>query len=734
MVVFLGVVSVIGARADIGVTVTGSVLFTVILAVLLLFAYNTISDFSKLAFFVPFVLFVLNSAVLATNQQYHAYFFLVACLFICGISCMYTDFTQTLVYVLLQTIAIGVLYVLGFPVQGHAVVQADMPGIFLIFFSCCVFMLVITKVATAGLNRATNEANSFHTYLATTKDYLAMLDGFNRIVYVSKPLSDLARISHPELTKGRPFVDLFPSRDLKLFAYRMLGRQGLYEENFEFVLNRQRRYFKAVSGMTGGGVSKDGTIITMFDMTHLAERDEIAAMRDSLKIGLFFMDRDYVIQDNYSRFLEEVLSETDLKGKRFTDLLSASLNPQELGAIDDYLGMIFDRTFDADTLKEINPLHELQYVDPAGFKKIFSCTFLTVDMASGETVVLVTVYDITAKVELKERLLREERKRQEEMSSLFELVQVDPATFKTFQDDVAEEFRRIDTTLSNGSMSNQEILVDVYQSVHAIKSNAVTLGLNNFGTKAHEVESEIKKLRDREGEIPFDDMLHLTIELERLVQENEAFKLVIEKLNAFKIEDAGRKSSEDVFMESLGKAVETAAAGMEKKVRFLPVDIAPEALAKGPRRVMKEVLLQLIRNSVVHGVETPEERVAKGKSETGTIRLSIKYADNSIHVRLSDDGRGLDFDRIREKAVSLGLVKEEEAENRNLLLKAIFSPGFSTADEEGMHAGRGIGLNLVQDRVRDANGTIKLQTEPDKGTAFNIFFPAAESAAPAGKE
>jgi len=241
-------------------------------------------------------------------------------------------------------------------------------------------------------------------------------------------------------------------------------------------------------------------------------------------------------------------------------------------------------------------------------------------------------------------------------------------------------------------------------------------------------------LRDSEGEIPFDDMLHLTIELERLVQENEAFKLVIEKLNAFKIEDAGRKSSEDVFMESLGKAVETAAAGMEKKVRFLPVDIAPEALAKGPRRVMKEVLLQLIRNSVVHGVETPEERVAKGKSETGTIRLSIKYADSSIHVRLSDDGRGLDFDRIREKAASLGLVKEEEAENRNLLLKAIFSPGFSTADEEGMHAGRGIGLNLVQDRVRDANGTIKLQTEPDKGTAFNIFFPAAESAAPAGKE
>jgi len=724
MVVFLGIVAVIGAMDGHGVTVAGSVLFTTILAVLLLFAFNTISDFSKLAFFVPFVLFVLNSAVLASNPR-HAYFYLFACLFICGISCLYTDFSQTLLYALLQAAVIGILHALGFPVVGHEVSPTELVGIFFVFLSGCVFLLIITKTATTGLNKATNEANSFTTYLATTKDYLAMLDNLNRIVYVSKPLADLARIDNPELTRGRPFMDLFPSRELKLLAYRMLGQRTLYEENWEFILNRQKRYFKAVSNSMASGVSaKEGTLITMFDMTHLAERDEIAAMRDSLKIGLFFMGRDYVIQDNYSRFLEEVLSEKDLKGKQFTDLLAASLSPQELDAIKDYMEMVFDRTFDVDTLSEINPLHELHYMDPAGFKKIFNCTFLTIDMASGETVVLVTIYDITAKTELQERLQREERKRQEEMSSLFELIQVDPVTFKAFQDDVEEEFNRIDSTLSNNAMSHKEILVEIYQSVHAVKSNAVTLGLNNFGTKAHEVEAEIKKLRDREDEVPFDDMLHLTIEIERLMQEKESFKLIIEKINAFKVDGEKRKSNEELFIESLSKTADKAAADMEKKIRFVAADIDPGVFEKGPRQVIKDVLMQLIRNSVVHGVEPPDERRSKGKHETGTIQLSIRYSDNNIHVRLGDDGNGLDFDRIREKALNMNLLNAEEADDRNQLLKIIFSPGFSTADdEEGMHAGRGIGLNLVRDRVRDANGTIKLQTESGKGTVFNIVFP-----------
>ena len=455
----------------------------------------------------------------------------------------------------------------------------------------------------------------------------------------------------------------------------------------------------------------------------VSERNEVTAMKDSLKIGIFFMNRDYVIQGNYSQFLEELLSGGDLRGKHFTDLLSASLSTNELDAVKDYLDMVFDRTFNAETLCEINPLHELHYVTPSGHRKIFHCEFLAAELEQEETVVLVTIYDITAKTELQERLAKEERKRHVEMSNLFELLQVDHSMFEAFQEDSKYEFGRIDDTLADSNMNNQEILVDVYQSIHSIKSNAVTLGLKTFGTKVHEVESEIKKLRDREGEVPFDDMLHLTFEIEKLVQEKEGFKLIIEKINSFKVKEEEHKSDETLLVESLCKTAERAAMDMEKKVRFVAADVDPEAVENGPRQVMKDILMQLVRNSVVHGIESPADRLIRGKNETGVIRLSVKTKGQNIHFKLGDDGRGIDYKKIAEKALLKNIIKAEDAENKEVLLKVLFSPGFSTANTESVHAGRGIGLNLVQDRVKAVKGSISVQTELGKGTVFNIVFP-----------
>jgi len=724
LTVLLGIVSFIGSLGGDGLALIGSVFFPVLLLVLLISFFKATDDFSKLAFRVPFFLFLLNSAALAFNEN-HVHFYLFACILIFGISCLYMNFPKTLACALLQIVTIATLYLLGIPVVVYGLSPIGALGIFLIFIFSYLFLLMITKSTTTSLNQATIDVNSFKTYLAATQNYLAMLDRSNRIVYVSKPMSDLARSENPELTKGRPFVDLFPSRELKFFAYKMLGHRELYEEDWEFVLDNQKRYFRAVSNaMLEGGVLR-GTLITLLDLTHLAERDEVVAMKDNLKIGLFFMNREHVIQGNYSRFLKEVLSETNLKGKRFTELLAASLAPNELNAVEDYFDMVFDRTFDAQTLHDINPLSELCYVSPLGARKMFNCEFVTVEMGKGETVILATIYDITANVQLRERLQREEKKRQEEMSNLFELLQVNPSTFESFQEDMEDEFGRIDKTLSNSSLSKHEILVEVYQAIHAIKSNAVTLGLNSFGSKVHELESKIKTLRNLEEDVPFDDMLHLTIEIEKLAQEKDDFKEILNQISSFKIEgETLAKSSETIFLESLSKAADKVAADMEKKVRFVAADIDRDALTNGPRRLMKEVLMQLVRNSVAHGLEPPGERVSKGKNEMGIIRLSIKRADNNIHIKLADDGRGFDFDKIRERAISLNLIDKEEANNSNKLINAIFASGFSTAEDEGIHAGRGIGLSLVKDWVYNARGTIKLQTEAGKGTVFNIFFPA----------
>jgi len=461
----------------------------------------------------------------------------------------------------------------------------------------------------------------------------------------------------------------------------------------------------------------------------VTERDNIALMRDSLRIGLFFMDRDYVIQDQYSRYLEELFSQKNLNGINFADLLASSVTPNELKAIKDYFNMLVEHSLDQDMLDDINPLMELHYNGgDSSDKKVFQFGFAVIERNQGEVFVLVSVYDITAKVELQQQLKEEETKRHEEMKTIFELLQADPHVFRAFLEDTEYEFERINKILKDDTVSSHEALVNVYQSVHAIKSNAVTIGQDTFGGKVHNVESQIKKLREQE-EVHLTEMLNLTMEINQLIEEKDKFKTTINKINSLKSSGGakggaeGKKQVQQVFVESLAKTVNKVASDMGKKIKFKQGKIDNDVIENGPRRILKDVLVQLIRNSAVHGIETPQERAAAGKEETGTIKLSIKKEDGKIHVKLSDDGRGLDYGKIAQKALQLKLVKPQDAKNKNALLNAIFSPGFSTAETEGLHAGRGIGLNLVKDRVREGNGNIKVQTEQGKGTEFNIFFP-----------
>jgi len=149
-----------------------------------------------------------------------------------------------------------------------------------------------------------------------------------------------------------------------------------------------------------------------------------------------------------------------------------------------------------------------------------------------------------------------------------------------------------------------------------------------------------------------------------------------------------------------------------------------KSLNHGPRRVIKEVLTQLVRNAVYHGIERPEERTPLGKEPEGEIRLSIKHLENQIVIKLTDNGGGIDFGRIRKTAEEHNLVHNKtEANDKNYLLKTLFAPGFSTLGQADFHAGRGMGLSLVKDRVKDLNGNITVSTAKGKGTTFTITIP-----------
>lgn len=457
------------------------------------------------------------------------------------------------------------------------------------------------------------------------------------------------------------------------------------------------------------------------------ERDEIKAMKDNLKVGLFLMDRDYVIQPQYSRALEGVLSEIGLSGHNFIDLLGSSLQQKEIETLKDYFSMVFNRSYDAQMLEDINPLHQFSYVSVTeGEAKTLRCSFAPIDRDDGKTYVLGTIEDQTREAELQQQLSEEEGKRQEEMRALFEVIHVEPRVLNDFIVDAEYEFDRINGILKDKGQSSHLVITEIYQGVHAIKSNAVILGLKSFSEKLHALEDELKELRDH-VDVSFQEILHVTVELDKLMKIKDGFKGLIEKIMAFNTGES-RMQEEHVLVQTLERVIEKASADLGKRAKLVVKGIDPQAIECGPRRVMKEVLMQLVRNAMYHGIESPEGRMAKGKAESGSIKLSIELVSGKIEIRLTDDGKGIDFLAIRKKAEELSLIKDKASLNdKNALLKVLFLPGFSTAEKADMHAGRGIGLNLVRERIKELKGTIALQSEEGKGTVFRITIPAEQA-------
>ena len=142
--------------------------------------------------------------------------------------------------------------------------------------------------------------------------------------------------------------------------------------------------------------------------------------------------------------------------------------------------------------------------------------------------------------------------------------------------------------------------------------------------------------------------------------------------------------------------------------------------------LIREIAVQLLRNAVVHGIETPDVRQAHRKLSAGHVRMELTETDdNQYSLVLEDDGKGIDYEAIRAKAVRIGQYTEEEAAKLGTkeLLSLIFSSGFSTLDSSTEDAGRGVGLDIIKDRITALGGKIGVSTQAGAYTRFSFTFP-----------
>ncbi|MBQ1971508.1 MAG: chemotaxis protein CheA, partial [Treponema sp.] len=161
---------------------------------------------------------------------------------------------------------------------------------------------------------------------------------------------------------------------------------------------------------------------------------------------------------------------------------------------------------------------------------------------------------------------------------------------------------------------------------------------------------------------------------------------------------------------------------LNKKINLV-IEGEDTELDKSVVEDLLDPIMHCVRNSVDHGVESPEARLKAGKSETGTVLLKASNEGNLIVIDIADDGAGIDAEKVKQKAISKGLIHPDKELTDQEAYQLIFMPGFSTAEKITNVSGRGVGLDVVKTMIDKLNGTVSVSSEKGKGTTFSIKIP-----------
>ena len=456
-----------------------------------------------------------------------------------------------------------------------------------------------------------------------------------------------------------------------------------------------------------------------------AEKEQTDYIMHHVEQGLFLLDENFAIAGSYSRSLNDLLmDQQNLEGRVFPDILRPQMGDQDYNAATDYLDMLFRDNVNPELLKEINPLEEVTFRDEGGaHEKILRFIFSRISRQDGSQGLLVSASDITEEIKLQAQLLQDEQNYARNMEQLFQIIHISPSVLKDFLQDSRGEMDNINRILKAGDKNASRLLDQIYKILHNIKGNAALLGLKSLVEQIHGTESQIQEVR--RSQVKWDDLLDITISLGSLNEVLSEIEELVGRIENFQLDSLATSSSED----ALHKLVESEAREQGKEARLEIEGFRLDELEKELRQNVRDVAVQLIRNSLAHGIEEPEVRKNRGKDGKGLLSLWGEKTSTGFSLIYRDDGAGLDPEKIREKLKNMenSPVKNPDSLSRVELIRFIFSTGFSTRDEADMSAGRGVGMSLIKDKVNQAGGKIKLGSKAGQYTEFRFDFPVAEA-------
>jgi two-component system chemotaxis sensor kinase CheA len=206
------------------------------------------------------------------------------------------------------------------------------------------------------------------------------------------------------------------------------------------------------------------------------------------------------------------------------------------------------------------------------------------------------------------------------------------------------------------------------------------------------------------------ELLSIAEEVERLTEDLRDSTLNIRMLPIGSTFSKFKRLVRDISAD-LGKEVELKTTGADTE------------LDKTVIEQLNDPLIHIIRNSMDHGIEMPADRVAAGKSRSGQVHLSAQHSGDSVIIKITDDGKGMDPEVIRQKAISKGVIGADEQLTHNDILNLVFAPGFSTAQQVTGLSGRGVGMDVVKRAIESLRGSITLESEKGQGSVVSLRIP-----------
>ena len=480
--------------------------------------------------------------------------------------------------------------------------------------------------------------------------------------------------------------------------------------------------------------------------------------RDILKTvreGFFLLDADYKIGSVWSDALTRMFSRNDFAGLSFEDLLKNLVPSNTLSTAMKYIKLLWGDRAHENLMKSINPLGQLEISMDNGHggkeTRYLQFDFHRVMGPKGIKHVLCSVGDITSSVLLAKELQESQENANAQLDMMLGMMHVDPLQLTSFLDSTETGLQLINAILKEPARTDGEFrkkLNGLFRELHSIKGEASALNLMSIAHRVHSLEDMVTDLK-KKVDLSGNDFLPMVLKLDELLAHLRGVREMAGRLTTIKDtvpapaapetiaapvavapaarQKSGGKSGEDLS-PTLHSLAERLAKDHHKKFKLQMTGLAE--VPGSYISTVKDCVIQMLRNSAVHGIEASDIRRAQTKEDVGVVRVDFRKAGDGYELVFEDDGAGISPDQLKAAAVRKQILTEEEAAGMDTraAMALIFRPGFSTQEEVSMDAGRGVGMDVVARSVYALGGKIGVSTNPGKFTRFKIVLPAAEAA------